>query len=309
MKDESERKPETPLPAGPHPLGRLQRWMQAVITHPLGLDAGVDGEAARQHIDVSPDELESVVTRSRALSARERLDIYANAYFARLIECLREEFPALKHAVGDELFDEFALRYLHDRPSRSWTLARLGAGMAEHLSLTRPPREGDDPDWADFLVDLATLEWTMGEVYDGPGLEELEPMDVGRLSQVPPERFGDLVFTVGPCLRLLTLRFPVHEYCSAVRKGGDPEIPAAAPTRLAISRKDFIVRRRALEDAEFPLLQSIVRGATLGEALHALDELEVGPDLAADLRRWFAVWAAEGYVVGAKPTDGEPSEN
>ncbi len=110
-------------------LGQIQRWMQAALMHPVGIAEGIASAEARSHIDVGPHEAESVVTRSRALTALERLAIYGYAYYARLLECLREEFPVLKHALGEELFDAFAAEYLQQYPSRSYTLFQLGSNF------------------------------------------------------------------------------------------------------------------------------------------------------------------------------------
>src|SRR5271166_2747232 len=99
-----------------HDLGEIQRWMQAVLMHPVGVAEGVASAEARGHIAVGPDQAEAVVTRSRALTALERLAIYSYAYYARLLECLREEYPVLKHALGDELFDAFSAEYLQQYP-------------------------------------------------------------------------------------------------------------------------------------------------------------------------------------------------
>ena len=35
-----------------HTLDELQRWMQAVVTHPRGVAAGIESEAAREQISV-----------------------------------------------------------------------------------------------------------------------------------------------------------------------------------------------------------------------------------------------------------------
>ena len=80
---------------GKYDLEQIQRWMQAVIVHPLGVEQGIASSDARRHVDVDPVDLEQVVTRSKALSAVERLAIYGYAYYARLLECLKEEFPAV----------------------------------------------------------------------------------------------------------------------------------------------------------------------------------------------------------------------
>src|SRR5260370_24135808 len=158
----------SPMSSG-HALGQIQRWMQATITHPVGVAEGAASEPARSQIDVGPDGLESVVTRSRALTAIERLEIYSHAYYARLLECLREEFPVLKHALGEEVFDAFAVGYLEKYPSRRYTLFQLGDYFPRFLAETRPLTptplpsgekgrgegcEGDrlPADWPDFLI-------------------------------------------------------------------------------------------------------------------------------------------------------------
>src|ERR1700757_621162 len=115
------RQPDPPLRKGatmstpsalPSDLGQIQRWMQAVLMHPVGVAEGIASVEARRHIDVGADEAETGVTRSRALTALERLGIYSYAYYARLLECLREEFPVLMHALTQEVFDTFAVGYL-----------------------------------------------------------------------------------------------------------------------------------------------------------------------------------------------------
>src|SRR5262245_9550410 len=117
-------------------LGQVQRWMQAAIMHPGGVDEGIVSAEARGHIDVGPDQAEIVLTRSRALTALERLAVYGHAYYARLLECLREEFPVLKHALGEEVFAAFAFGYLQHYPSRSYTLFQLGSNFPRYLAET-----------------------------------------------------------------------------------------------------------------------------------------------------------------------------
>src|SRR5437016_4065691 len=124
-------------------LSHIQRWMQSVIMHPDGVVAGISSDAAREHIDLGPEDVGQVIARSAALTSIERLQIYANAYYARLFECLHEEFPALLQALGDETFDAFALGYLQKYPSRSYTLCNLGRDFPRYLAETRPRDESD----------------------------------------------------------------------------------------------------------------------------------------------------------------------
>src|SRR5262245_53050770 len=114
-----------------HTLDELQRWMQAVVTHPGGIAAGIESDDARKQIAIVPEQAERVITRSKALTAAERLQIYNHAYFARLLDCLREEYSVLAAALGNEIFDAFAVAYLEAHPSQSYTLGQLGTQFPE----------------------------------------------------------------------------------------------------------------------------------------------------------------------------------
>ena len=85
----------------PRNLNRIQQWMQSVITHPDGVVGGIESDGARRQIDVATENIEQVITPSQTLTSIERLEIYGNAYYARLLECLHDEYPALVHALGE----------------------------------------------------------------------------------------------------------------------------------------------------------------------------------------------------------------
>jgi hypothetical protein len=294
---------------GRRELEPIQRWMQAAIMHPGGVAEGIASPEAREHISVGPDGAERVVNRSRSQTALERLAVYANAYYARLLECMREEFPVLRHALGEELFDAFAAGYLQAYPSRSYTLFQLGAQFPRYLAETRPVRdEGEDPgngDWPDFLIDLATLERTFNEVFDGPGTEGESSLDVSRLAALSPEQLLAARMVGVPCLRLLALRYPVHHYFTAVRRKEDPELPGPAETYLAVTRQDYVVRHFGLSRPAYEILLALLAGCPVGETIRQAVEA-AGPDsdgLAAKLREWFQDWAAEGFFSSVERVD------
>lgn len=280
-----------------HNLERIQRWLQAVITHPGGAAEGVDSDAARQELPVSAGEVERVVLPSSQLTSLERLEIYAGAYYARLVECFRDEFPALRYALEDETFDAFVLGYLQTYPSRSYTLGNLSADFSRFLDETRPVADDGEPgetEWADFLVDLATVERLYSDVFDGPGDEQVPALDLDALARISPERWGDVVLLPAASLRLVKLRSPVHEFISAVRHGQEAMPPSRAPTWLAVWRRDYAVRRDALTERQHALLASVVEGRTLAEGVTAAatldcDEPELSPDQLSD---WFSGWSA-----------------
>lgn len=297
-------------------LATIQRWMQAVIMHPVGVEEGIASPAARECIAVEPTEAEKVIARSQALTSVERLGIYSRAYFARLLECLREEFPVLKHALGEEAFDAFAAGYLQRYPSRSYTLVALGTLFPKFLAETRPAVEeggGLSGDWPDFLIDLATLEQTFNEVFDGPGTEREPLLDPQRLQTIPAEDWPDMRLERSPCLRLLSLRFPVHRYFAGVRRQENPDLPSRATTYLAVSRRNYIVRHYELSPPAHQILNALLAGNTVGESIgRAIESAGTDTDrLSANLSEWFRDWAAEGFFRDARihTDDRTPAPN
>lgn len=292
--------------SGPRSLEVVQRWFQAVVSHPDGVEGGAVSPDAQELIRLDRGQLEAVVRRSRNLTASERLSIYANAYYSRLLECLGACFPILKQALGDEVFDSFAFEYLQRYPSRSYTLDHLGQHFPKFLDETRPePEEGSEPggvDWPDFLIDLATFEWTIAKVFDGPGVEGRTLLTPEALQAFPAERFADAHLVPVPCLTLLAFRFPVNAYYTAARhaeEGKEVPIPAPANEWVAVTRREFVVRRYPLSPPQHALLTEILAGSTVGEAIAAAAEASDLDDesLAVELRAWFRFWVAEEFFL------------
>lgn len=300
---------------GAFSLSDLQQWMQTAIVHPGGVVVGAQATDANV-------EIESLIAPSQALSAIERLAIYNRSYFARLLECMRAEYSVLAAALGEELFDGFALGYLQEYPSTSYTLGNLGERFPQYLAETRPrgereyvkqdtqapgrsdgfgirPTEEEGGEWPEFLIDLARLERTINVVFDGPGAEGLRLLDHARLAAIPPDRWPDARLECVPCLRLLALSYPINDCFTAIRRGEEPEMPERRASFLAVTRRDYRVHRYPLTAAQFELLQSLLTGKTVGEAIARAAALSDVPDdrFARELRDWFFQWTAAGFFL------------
>jgi hypothetical protein len=283
-------------------LERMQRWFQAVISHPEGVAAGAAAaEGGEETIDAN-------LTRSHALDAASRLSVYADAYFARLIECMGEVFPMMKKFLGEDTFDSFAFDYLQSIPSRSYTLHHLGRRFPAWLESSRPQAEEDagvapaseGPDWPELLVDLARMEWAVYETFDGPGMEGQPALTAETLSQIPPESWDDVWLVPSPALHVADFRFPVNSFYTALRQAGEGEDvapPDAEPSWVAFSRREFIVQRYDLSEPAFALLNEVIQGRSLAEALDGASSKWTGSDeeFGSALQGWFREWA-EGEI-------------
>jgi len=267
-------------------LEELQRWLQAVIMHPGGVQEG-----SRSQGSPLGEQLENVVPATSKQTSAERLDVYASAYYLRLVDCLREFFPCLRYATGDEIFNEFALAYLQRHPPKNYSLHHLADQFADFLTETKSAAG-----WEDFFVDLARLEHAIEIIFDAEGPEEdalREPADAVALT---PQ--SSLSFVPG--FQLLVFRYPVSSYYTAWKRGDEPPLPAPAEQFVALFRREYIVRRHALTKVQHALLALLLRGKPVEEALarvapQALAEGQTGKGLAGELHDWFENWTRGGF--------------
>ena len=284
-------------------LQELQQRMGAAVMRPL-----TSSDNTRNR----PKDAAFVKPNDR-LTALERLEIYNRQYWFRVLDSLAEDFPGLSAIVGRRAFDRLSRAYIAECPSQSFTLRNLGSRLEEWLG-HNPQYAGRAPDLA---MDIVRLEWAHIEAFDNGEVAVLGPEDLLELG--PGFRAG-----VQPYVRLLQLRYPVDNL--RVRVNADSEEHGTASNavsmnrerrtrrhavqlrpdeiRLAVHRVDFLVYYRRLAPEEFCLLQTIQRGATIGEAI---DIAFAGSPLPAEeisprLERWFATWAELGWLC--RPGEG-----
>ena len=157
----------------------------------------------------------------------------------------------------------------------------------------------DEPDWADFLVDLASLERVYSDVFDGPGEEQTPLLSADQLHAIPPESWGELRLQTAASLRLVEFRFPVQEYAAAVRKEKRRRSPARS--RHGWRSTDGTTSSVAACWSRSPSIccRDFNRESPLGEAIAQAVET-CGPppdDLPSLLQQWFQTWTAAGYFV------------
>ncbi len=282
------------MPRDTPELDRLERWMQALIMDPDGVRSGLRNAAADNVLPGTVDKLEGLVLPSKQLNSVERLSIYGNMYFSRLIEILAEEFPTVQHLLGKERFGKTVRGYVTRHPSTHYSLTRLGCKFPTYLA-----EEADDLPNREFTGDVATVERAMEDVFDA---RRIEPIPFEDLTAIPIERWGDVRLRTTPALRLLQLDYPVNTFITAVREDRHMDIPPAAPAFVAVYRHNYRVWRVDLDAQRFTLLTALHRGESLGSALDlcaSLPETDAAGLMDA-ISGWFREWTSEGLFCGAQ---------
>jgi len=250
-------------------------------------------ERGRKRLPLAPAS--AVIRPSKTLKPEQRVEIYVDAYLARLVEALHDDFPAVTRFLGHRAFHEMARAYLEKFPSRSWSLSPLGRKLPEFLSrkvhVTR--REA--------VRALAAVEVAMAEVFDEAAAAPLTPADFAALDGA---QFISSSLEFVPTFRLLEVDYDVNPYIDAVRQGRDQPPPIRKKKSwIAVYRKDFKVWRLDLREPAYAGL-SVLRqkGRTVGSAVAAIARSWKGkPESLPDqIKQWFGEWSSEGFFTAIR---------
>jgi hypothetical protein len=217
------------------------------------------------------------------LNAATRIEIYADMFVWRQVDCLREDFPKLAAVLGDEAFFALADAYLRAHPSRHHSLAKLGRYLPTFLGEHAQPRSD--------LRDLAALEWARVEVFDEQDIEVAGDEALSRLAADPNQALRFV-----PALRRLHLPHAVFELWQEIERGSPASLPRAvsAGTNVVVWRKDYEVFHVQLEPHEIEAFDRAAAGAPLAVICEAFEN-QANPVVSAF--RTIASWYAEGWVA------------
>jgi hypothetical protein len=317
-------------PAGPAvgaPLAEVQGQLYDLITAPEGARKRL-AELGR-----APRDLEAMVRSSGQLSAVERVDIYANMYFFRILEVLADEYAKIVTLVGGDVFHNLVTDYLlacrPAHPSLREVGARLPAYLAYHpLTEARP-----------WLSELARLERTRLELFDGP---DAEILTFDAVRAMPPEALPELALRAIPCQAVVRVEHviaPLWRALEAVsdethadegraneartaridsdagRNEGRPQQdhhstdPPRSVETILVWRQAFNVFHRVLDPDEVPCLSLVEAGATFATLCERLSEGRAAEAAAQRAYELLARWLSDGLLASVTTnTRRSPSE-
>ena len=281
--------------------------MSQVLFRPLTSADGMQPEWT----DGKPtaDVVAGFIKPNDRLTAFERLEIYNQQYWWRLLGVFQEDFQGLRSVLGVRKFDRLAIAYLQVHGSSTWSLRDLGQHLVSFLD-THP--ELTEPKSA-LASDMARVEWAKVIAFDGPALPLLDPQ---RIVRTPPDR---LILRLQPYVTLLELRHPIDHMLKRLRENvrasarasnamsgsrqGAPRLLTAKASRdpiyLAVHRRDFSVYYKRLEPEAYRLLVAMRDASSLADACAiAFAHSKVPETEAAEkIRNWFQVWMQLGWLT------------
>jgi hypothetical protein len=273
-------------------LVELQRWMSNIVMRPLTPEDRFD----RSQLSTNSATVDKIISPSARLTAVERLEVYNRGFWFRVLDSMREDFPAVRAFTGEEQFKALVVRYVSSVPSTHWTLRNLGMRFEPWLRASASSDES-----LLMAADIARLEWAYIEAYDAP---ELPGLDLIQLQRPGPV----LKLRLQPHVQLVHTDYTVQGFITAIHDGEDAP-PASFPKRvefLAVYRQELSVNHTVLTPLGSLVLHGFRHWQSL-EDVFTMDHMRraVGPDDIPEIARQFHEWGHLGFFASRQDLNEE----
>jgi len=217
---------------------------------------------------------------ARGLSARNRLDIYYNAYRLRLIDVLLDTFEHTAIYLGDDWFNQLAAGYVQSHYSTYNNIGLYGKKFPQFLAEQLP----EDKE----VSELALMDWKLRRAFDGI---DSSVMTLDDLQQLASEGNTIRLQSV-PTLTTCTQHFNTLDIWHAINQDQTPPVVErlTQPIDILIWRKQYSPHFRSLSAIESAALASLASADSLEAIGAALEndfpDADVATEFGVILHRW-----------------------
>jgi hypothetical protein len=268
------------------------KWVESLLYRLITAPSGV-AEGLAQEKSLARGGLAQVIAGDDRLSAEARVDIYANMYFYRILDVLKEDFPATLAVLGAARFHNLVTGYLIEYPPAHFSISHAGNHLADFL------RDHPLRDEFPFLADLARLERALIDVFHAA---DAAPLDAEQMRAIAPEDWPSLKLALHPANQILELEWNGAAILKAVEQGEEPSPPVRNATSLLVWRNRHRVYYRAIDSVERDALDAIAKGTTFAEICEMIASgLAKGDegDPASAINQRLETWLRDGLLAPA----------
>ncbi len=168
------------------PLKKVHEIFWKLITAPEGVEEGL-----RQFPEI---QIEDWFKGDEKLSPTRRLNIYANMYFWRIHDAIKEDYPEVFEKIGEKNWNNLMTDYLLRHPSDTPYLQYVGKYLP--IFLKESPLSQKWPE----LYDLALLEWEKAMLFEA---KEASTISIEDLQKIDIAKWPHLRFEFVPAFKLI----------------------------------------------------------------------------------------------------------
>jgi len=251
--------------------------------------AELQNDFQRALFDTECKGAEWISESARGLSARQRLDIYYNAYRFRLVDVLLDTFEHTAIYLGDDWFNQLAMDYVQCHPSTCKNIGLYGKDFPGFLADQLP----DDKE----VSELALMDWKLRRAFDG---QDSAVMTLNDLQYFANEE--NIHLQPVPTLTTCTQHFNSLEIWNAINQDQPPPTveQLLEPIEILIWRKGHSPHFRSLAKIESAAIACVCSGdtfETIGVTLEKdFPDVDVATEFGVMLHRWL-----DDEIIGIAP--------
>jgi hypothetical protein len=262
-------------------LREVQEWFAAMISQPC-LENYLLPELTPNGADTQ-EEVAKYIAPSSTLQPYQRLQIYHQQFWWRLIKCLQNNFPTLVRLFGYLPFQtQIAIPYLATSLPTHWALCKLGETLPQwlHVNYTQEDRY--------LVVTAAEIDWAAQEA-----------IWIKKIANAFEKALSKKLI-LQPFIHLFELRADFFTFRDELLKN-EPEYYNTNPfPKMRYGKCHFVLYRhpknvvswKEISYAEFWLLLQFKKAKTIEEACSELEEKggEILEEALLQMPLWFKQW-------------------
>lgn len=211
----------------------------------------------------------------------DRMGVYRFAYFKRIADCVRSDFPRVNELLGEDNFTELLHRMIVTRAARSWAISEFGEELPAFL------RASAEIEKYPYLADLAELEWLVAKC---DCLLTPPSFDFSVITTIPEDKMDEIQLLLNPTLMTL------ETFWSLL----DPKLARSSKGPLQIAlflNRERKVEERVLSLTEQSLLLELQKGARMGSLAETLAAQNISNEQVFEL---ISKWVQSGLLSGIR---------
>ena len=246
-------------------------------------------QALQQYLLNQDNTINALTIESEKFSKQQRLDIYYDAYRLRLIDALRNDYPALELLLGTDEFKAVITEYIQQHPSTHPSLRWMGKDVSTFLK--------NHSTWQGHchVAELAAFEWAQIMVFDA---EDSTTAMLDNLRTLENSQWLTLGLRFHPSVKILSYYSNAPQLWNALINTKDnPEINTSPDAQdWLMWRHDLQVMYRPIDTAEKWSLESFLLGKNFSEICAGLCEWHPEDQVPLKAAQYLQLWIQNGLV-------------
>lgn len=283
-------------------LKSTQEWFAGIITNRLAEKDSI--QPYSPHGCLIAEEAAKYVIPSSTLRPHQRMQIYNQQYWWRLLNTLHVNFPLVTRLFGRNAFNEkIGIPYLLSNPPNHWSLTVLGERLSKWIAESY--REPDQS----LVLNACHLDWAFMASFIAP---HYPVPNFIQMIQENPENMANQMFYLQPHIALFTWEYDLFTFRgNFLKKDIDYWVEHRFPSLPKGKRYYFILYRnvknhlawREIKKEEFILFERFKMGVTINEACSYLEsqEASIYEYAASHLQKWLQEWTQAEFLTLLHP--------